>query len=227
MENLLVLGIIFPLIGFVSLLFTSNLTGRKVSECIGCLTIFCSFVCFCALLYDHTIGVSFQDVTLFSWIPIKGIDAQVTLHLDDLSLLMSLIITGVGFLIHVYSVGYMDHEKDIGRYFTCMNFFIFSMLLLVLSQNLLVLFVGWEGVGVASYLLIGFYYQKESAEKAAKKAFVVNRIGDLGLLLGILLTLQIFGTANIQEVCEKVYSLFEILSDKDDMSEESLNNLYF
>ncbi len=198
MEHFVLLGLLFPCFGFLSLLFTSDVFRRKFQECIGCITIFCSFVCFCLLLYNG------QDLTysLYSWIPIQGINAQVALHLDDLSLLMTLIITGVGFLIHVYSVGYMEHDKDVSRYFACMNFFIFSMLLLVLADNLLVFFVGWEGVGLASYLLIGFWYQKESASKAAKKAFIVNRIGDLGLLLGILLTMQIFGTAHIQSILE-------------------------
>ena len=113
---------------------------------------------------------------------------------------MSLIITGVGFFIHVYSIGYMDHDEDYARFFACMNFFVFSMLLLVLAGHLLVLFVGWEGVGVASYLLIGFYYYRPAAAKAATKAFVVNRIGDLGFLLGLILTFYLFGTGDITQI---------------------------
>ena len=101
--------------------------------------------------------------TFFNWIPIEGIDADFSLDIDSLSLLMTLIITGVGFLIHVYSMGYMDHEEDYARFFACMNFFVFSMLLLVLASNLLLLFVGWEGVGLASYLLIGYWYNRPTA----------------------------------------------------------------
>ena len=117
---------------------------------------------------------------------------------------MTLIITGVGFLIHVYSNGYMNDEKDYARYFGFMNFFIFSMLLLVLAGDLLVLFVGWEGVGLASYLLIGFWYNRPAAARAATKAFVINRIGDAGLLVGLLLTFHLFGTGNIAEISQRV-----------------------
>ncbi len=141
---------------------------------------------------------------------VKGINADFSLTIDPLSILMTLIITGVGFLIHVYSIGYMDHDEDYNRFFACMNFFIFSMLLLVLASHLLVLFVGWEGVGLASYLLIGFWYQRPAAAKAAKKAFVVNRIGDLGLLLGLLLTFQLFGTGNIAEISQMAPQLYSV-----------------
>ena len=123
---------------------------------------------------------------------------------------MTLIITGVGFLIHVYSMGYMEHEEDYARFFACMNFFIFAMLLLVLAANLLLLFVGWEGVGLASYLLIGFYYTRPAAATAATKAFVVNRIGDLGLLIGILLTFYTFGTSDVVDVDQKAEKMFAL-----------------
>lgn len=147
---------------------------------------------------------------LYRWIPVEGIDAHFSLSLDTLSLMMSLIITGIGFLIHLYSIGYMDHEKDYARYFACMNFFIFSMLLLVLSADFLLFFVGWEGVGLASYLLIGFWYSKKEAAEAATKAFVVNRIGDWGLLIGILLLLNISGSSNMNEISEKAKMYFSI-----------------
>ena len=123
---------------------------------------------------------------------------------------MTLIITGVGFLIHVYSVGYMDHEQDYARFFACLNFFVFAMLLLVLAANLLLLFVGWEGVGLASYLLIGFWYQRPSAAQAATKAFVVNRIGDWGFLLGLLLILTLFGTSDIAEISERALQEYPV-----------------
>lgn len=155
-------------------------------------------------------GMKPHEVTLFTWIPVKGINADFTLHLDSLALLMTLIITGVGFLIHVYSNGYMDHEEDFARYFAFLNFFVFSMLLLVLAGHLLLLFVGWEGVGLASYLLIGFWYSKPAAAKAATKAFVINRIGDLGLLLGLLLTFYLFGTGDIEDVSKLAGEKFAV-----------------
>ncbi len=194
MQLLLWTALFLPLAGFLLQLFLP--LSRKVITKLGPFTIFASFCCFVSLSLQN----SFFETTLFRWISLPYLQADFALHYDFLSMLMTLIITGVGFLIHAYSVGYMDHEKDIRRYFAVMNFFIFSMLLLVLAQNLLLLFVGWEGVGVASYLLIGFWYQRRAAEEAAKKAFVVNRIGDLGLLLGIFLTFALFGTSDIAVV---------------------------
>src|ERR1700719_7968 len=114
--------------------------------------------------------------------------------LDPLSCVMVLVVTGVGFLIHVYSIGYMGHEGGYYRFFGYMNLFMFAMLTLVLANNMLLMFVGWEGVGLCSYLLIGFYFLKKSASDAGKKAFIVNRIGDVGFILGILLIAVTLGT---------------------------------
>lgn len=205
MLNAIWLALFLPLIGFLMLLCTNRVIGRRWAGFIACGTVFISFLCFVTFLYTHAIGDWFAEkFILYNWIPVRGMVTDFTLNLDSLSLLMGLIITGVGFLIHVYSIGYMDHEEDIVRYFAFLNFFIFSMLLLVLAENLLVLFVGWEGVGLASYLLIGFWYQRPAAAQAATKAFVVNRIGDLGLLLGIILTYYLFGTSDIQEISSRV-----------------------
>ena len=113
---------------------------------------------------------------------------------------MMLVVTGVGFLIHVYSIGYMGHEGGYYRFFGYMNLFMFSMLVLVLANNYLMMFVGWEGVGLCSYLLIGFYFQRKSASDAGKKAFVVNRIGDAGFLLGVMLMAVTFGSLDFQQV---------------------------
>jgi NADH-quinone oxidoreductase subunit L len=118
---------------------------------------------------------------------IANLNVNVGFQLDQLSAVMMLIVTGVGFLIHVYSTGYMAHEGGYYRFFGFMNLFMFSMLVLVLADNYLMMFVGWEGVGLCSYLLIGFYFQRKSAADAGKKAFIVNRIGDAGFLLGIFL----------------------------------------
>lgn len=201
MEQILYLALFLPLAGFIILMFTSEKISRFWAGCIGCGTVLISFVCFVVLLYlfNHADPI-FYNFTLFKWISLKTIQADFTLHVDPLSLFMTLIITGVGFLIHVYSNGYMDHDKDYVRFFACMNFFIFSMLLLVLAQNLPLLFVGWEGVGLASYLLIGFWFTTPIAAKAATKAFVMNRIGDCGFLIGILLAISLFQTTDIDEV---------------------------
>jgi len=203
MELVLWLGLFLPLAGALLLFVCHNFISRRNTGIVGCSLVFFSFLCFVKLLYEYSQGIYLPEVTLFSWIQIKGFDADFSLHLDHLSLLMALIVTGVGFLIHLFSIGYMDHDEHFVRFFALLNFFIFSMLLLVLAAHLLVFFIGWEGVGVASYLLIGFWYERPAASKAAKKAFIVNRIGDLGLLLGILLTFHIFGTGNIHEICRR------------------------
>ena len=140
----------------------------------------------------------------FSWISIGTLHIDFNLVLDQLSLTMLLIITGVGFLIHIYSVGYMAHEEGYWRYFAYLNLFLFFMTTLVLAGNVLVMFVGWEGVGLASYLLIGFYFQRKSAADAGKKAFIVNRIGDFGFLIGIFLLLANFGTLTFSEIAAKL-----------------------
>lgn len=198
MSITLLFALFLPLLGFLTLMALSDRTSRKWVGWIACGTIFISFLSFAALTTIYTNrGMVPESVFLYNWLSIKGIVIDFALKIDSLSLLMGLIITGVGFLIHVYSIGYMDHEEDFARYFACLNFFIFAMLLLVLAGDLTLLFIGWEGVGLASYLLIGFWYYRPSAAKAATKAFVVNRIGDLGLLLGILLTLTHFGTTEI------------------------------
>lgn len=211
MQDIIWLGLFLPLVGFLVLMLTSSVIKRQAVGILACSTIFLSFLCFGALLAMYLKGEEKDYIfTLFKWIPVPGINADFTLHLDSLSLLMTLIITGVGFLIHVYSVGYMDHEKDLVRYFAFLNLFVFFMLVLVLAGHLLVLFVGWEGVGLASYLLIGFWYNKPAAAQAATKAFVINRIGDLGLLLGLLLTFQVFGTGDMLEISRRVGQEFAI-----------------
>lgn len=194
-----------PLLSFLFMLLAAPFLRRTQTATLACFSVFISFGLFIFLLFSYLQGsMEPRELILYHWIPVAGIDADFSLHIDSLSLLMGLIITGIGFLIHVYSAGYMEHEKDFIRYFACLNFFIFSMLLLVLASNLLLLFVGWEGVGLASYLLIGYDYYRTKAAQAATKAFIVNRIGDLGFLIGILLTFKTFGTSNIAEISNKV-----------------------
>ncbi|AFN63274.1 NADH-quinone oxidoreductase%2C L subunit NuoL [Mycobacteroides abscessus] len=137
---------------------------------------------------------------LFSWVPVGGLHIDFGLALDQLSVCFALLITGVGSLIHVYSIGYMAHDPGRRRFFGYLNLFLAAMLLLVLADNFLGLYVGWEGVGLASYLLIGFWYQKPSAAAAAKKAFVVNRVGDMGLALAMMLMFSTFGSVGFAQV---------------------------
>lgn len=205
------LGLFLPLAGFLGLTAFYKVIGRQWAGMIACGTLFFSFLSFLTLLtmYLDT-NMHSEQFTLFRFVPLKGIQADFTLHLDSLSLLMSLIITGVGFLIHVYSIGYMDHEEDFARYFAFLNFFVFSMLLLVLAGHLLVLFLGWEGVGLASYLLIGFWYTRPAAAQAATKAFIINRIGDLAFLLGLILTFYLFGTGDISEISHRAGQEFAV-----------------
>ncbi|SEF58924.1 NADH dehydrogenase subunit L [Bryocella elongata] len=147
------------------------------------------------------------SVTGGPWIAVSGFTVPFAFTVDHLTLIMLGVVTGVGFLIHLYSAGYMAHEDGYWRFFAYLNLFMFFMLVLVLSANFLLLFVGWEGVGLASYLLIGFYFKKDSAANAGKKAFIVNRIGDFGFLLAMFLIIVHFGTLNFADVFAKVPSV--------------------
>jgi NADH-quinone oxidoreductase subunit L len=161
--------------------------------------------------YHHVFLKSF-----YTWLPagpfrladgsLGNLQVNVGIQLDPLSTVMMLVVTGVGFLIHVYSIGYMGHEGGYYRFFGYMNLFMFSMLVLVLANNYLMMFVGWEGVGLCSYLLIGFYFHRKSAADAGKKAFVMNRIGDAGFLLGVMLMAVTFGSVDFREVTAQALS---------------------
>ena len=151
-----------------------------------------------------TSSLPYIETCPIGWINIGALHIDFSFVLDQLSLVMLLVVTGVGFLIHIYSVGYMSHEEGYARYLAFLNLFLFFMTVLVLAGNVLLMFVGWEGVGLASYLLIGFYFQKDSAANAGKKAFIVNRIGDFGFLIGIFLLLANFGTLTFSEIAAKL-----------------------
>src|SRR5207302_8182470 len=141
---------------------------------------------------------------LAHWIRAGNFEADFSFYLDQLSLVMLLVVTGVGFLIHVYSVGYMWDDDGYYRFMSYLNLFMFFMLTLVLAGNYLQLFIGWEGVGLASYLLIGFWFTKDSAASAGKKAFIVNRIGDFGFLIALFLLIKHFGSLRFAEVFSAV-----------------------
>nr|WP_202498331.1 NADH-quinone oxidoreductase subunit L [Streptomyces sp. SID5469] len=185
-----------PLLGAAVLLCG----GRRldaVGHWIGTVLAAASFV-IGVVLFADMLGKGAEERTftqhLFSWIPVAGFKADVGFQLDQLSMTFVLLITGVGSLIHLYSVGYMEHDERRRRFFGYLNLFLAAMLLLVLADNYLLLYVGWEGVGLASYLLIGFWQHKPSAATAAKKAFLVNRVGDMGLSIAIMLMFTTFGT---------------------------------
>jgi NADH-quinone oxidoreductase subunit L len=152
------------------------------------------------ILFSGAIALPYTENFAGSWISAGSLHIDFTFALDQLTLIMLLVITGVGFLIHLYSVGYMAHEEGYWRYFAYLNLFLFFMTVLVLAENYLLMFVGWEGVGLASYLLIGFYLDKKSAADAGRKAFVVNRIGDFGFLLGMFLLLFHFGSLSFSKI---------------------------
>src|ERR1039457_1275031 len=179
---------LFPLIGFlINGLFGKAIKNEKIIGGIGSLAVLCSFVVATMTLLKQlslTGDEYAHNVTTFTWIKSGAFQADVAFLIDPPSCVMLMVVTWVGFLIHVYSIGYMTTEEGFYRFFAYLNLFTFSMLLLVMGNNLLLMFVGWEGVGLCSYLLIGYYFHKKSAGDAGKKAFVMNRVGDFGFLLG-------------------------------------------
>ncbi|MER5761968.1 NADH-quinone oxidoreductase subunit L [Streptomyces sp. NPDC002082] len=196
MENMIALLVAAPLLGAVVLLCGGRRLD-KTGHWIGTLLAAVSFGIGLTLFADM-LGKGAEDRTfhqrLFSWIPVEGFQADIGFQLDQLSMTFVLLISGVGTLIHVYSIGYMEHDERRRRFFGYLNLFVAAMLLLVIADNYLLLYVGWEGVGLASYLLIGFWQHKPSAATAAKKAFLVNRVGDMGLSIAIMLMFTTFGT---------------------------------
>ncbi|WP_031081749.1 NADH-quinone oxidoreductase subunit L [Streptomyces sp. NRRL WC-3549] len=196
MENLIALLVAAPLLGAAVLLCGGRRLDRS-GHWIGTVLAAASFVVG-AVLFTDMLGRGADDRALhqklFSWIPVEGFQADVAFQLDQLSMTFVLLITGVGTLIHIYSIGYMEHDERRRRFFGYLNLFLAAMLVLVIADNYLLLYVGWEGVGLASYLLIGFWQHKPSAATAAKKAFLVNRVGDIGLSIAIMLMFTTFGT---------------------------------
>ncbi len=200
---------LFPLIGFLlNGIFRKSLS-KNIVALIGCGVILASFIISCILFFDVKSGGVLPVHPLFPFINIASFKIDFAFQVDQLSALFLLIITGVGFLIHMYSTSYMHEEKEehFARYFSYLNLFVFSMLLLVLGANYVIMFIGWEGVGLCSYLLIGYWFKNDNYNYAAKKAFVMNRIGDVGFLLGIFWLLSKLGTANFNDVFANVSQL--------------------
>jgi len=205
----------FPALGFILNSAFGRLVSKTVVSWIACLAIFFSFLSAAAVFREFLQlppeARVFESI-IYNWIASGELSVNIGFRLDALSVIMCLVVTGVGFLIHVYSVGYMHDDPGFKRFFIYLNLFVFMMLLLVTGNNLLLMFVGWEGVGLCSYLLIGFWYEKDSASDAGKKAFVVNRVGDFGFLVGIFLLFVSLGaqgvwTLNFSEIGQNAHLL--------------------
>ncbi|WP_411273517.1 NADH-quinone oxidoreductase subunit L [Daejeonella sp.] len=186
---------LFPLIGFLINGLGRNILPKSAVSLTGCLTVLASFIISIGIFLElNSSETKSFIVPLFNWISAGTVNIPFSFLIDPLSSLMLLIVTGVGFLIHVYSTGYMSHDAGFAKYFSYLNLFIFFMLLLVLGSNYVIMFIGWEGVGLCSYLLIGFWFTNASYASAAKKAFIMNRIGDLGFLIAVFLIFTTFNS---------------------------------
>ena len=187
MENLVYAIILLPLAGFLF----NGLFGKKLPKMlvgtVATAVVFASFIIALSLFFKFEADSQPVIVRAFEWFRISGIQVNFGFQIDQLSLMMVMIITGIGSLIHLYSIGYMAADEGFHKFFSYLNLFIFMMLLLVMGSNYLILFIGWEGVGLCSYLLIGFWYKNKEYGAAARKAFIMNRIGDLGMIIGILM----------------------------------------
>ena len=201
MQHALALIVVLPLAGFLLNGLAGNRLGKRFVSAVGCGLPIAAFAvavkCFLDLTAQN--GEPLVDLA-YTWAQVGGRTFEIAFYFDRLTAVMALIVTGVGSLIHIYSTGYMKDDRSYARYFAYLNLFLFFMLMLVLGKSLLVLFVGWEGVGLASYLLIGFWFEDPDKARAGKKAFITNRIGDAGFLLGMFVLYQAFGTLDMVEI---------------------------
>ena len=214
--------VLLPFIGFlINGLIGKKLNSEKLSGIIGSGVVGVSFTLAALIFYDMLklpVEERAHIVTIFNWVTAGSFSINAAYQVDQLSILMTLVVTGVGFLIHIYSIGYMHGDKGFWRFFAYMNLFIFMMLNLVLADNFLLMFLGWEGVGLCSYLLIGFWHDKKfdtggykkgeaTTSDAAKKAFIVNRIGDFGFLIAMFLIFKMFGSLTFNDVFDRASAI--------------------
>lgn len=205
MENSLVLLLLLtPFVGFLFNIFFGKKISRNVSGTIGTIAVVVSFAVSIFFFMQLNQTGKVIQVKLFDWITVSNFKLDFGILLDQLSLLWLLFVTGIGSLIHLYSISYMHDDENLHKFFAYLNLFIFFMITLVVGSNLLVMFIGWEGVGLCSYLLIGFWHKNQDYNDAAKKAFIMNRIGDLGFLLGIFIIASLFTTLDFVELKETV-----------------------
>jgi NADH-quinone oxidoreductase subunit L len=198
--NLALLLLLSPFVGFLFNIFFGNKISKGMAGVVGTLTVVFSFLltlCFFSQLLQTGKVI---EISVFDWISIGKLNIDFGIVLDQLSLLWLLFVTGIGSLIHLYSISYMHDDENMSKFFAYLNLFVFFMITLVIGNNLLVMFIGWEGVGLCSYLLIGFWYKNQAYNDAAKKAFIMNRIGDLGFLIGIFILASQFATLNFSEI---------------------------
>jgi NADH-quinone oxidoreductase subunit L len=203
MNNLLPIIPLLPLLGFLLNGVLFRKMPNRITSLVACGTVFGSFALSVIVTLELIKSRIPLEIGLGEWFSTKGLTVSFNLMADQLTAVMLLVVTGVGFLIHVYSIGYMSHDKGYNRFFSYMNLFVFFMLLLVLGSNYLLMFIGWEGVGLSSYLLIGFWFRNRDYNNAARKAFIMNRIGDLGFLLGMILMAAHFGSLEYRDVFTK------------------------
>ena len=193
------LVIFLPLIGSIISYFGKSI-GNLFSQIFSCSMVVISAVISFFIFYDGLINNNYGNFLIFEWIKSGNLNVNWSIKIDPLSSIMIMVVTSVSALVHIYSIGYMSHDPHKPRFMSYLSLFTFSMLCLVVSDNFLQLFFGWEGVGLCSYLLIGFWFKKETANNAAIKAFIVNRVGDFGLAIGIFIIFLIFGTLNYEEI---------------------------
>ena len=201
--------VFLPLIASIISGFFGNKIGERNSEIITSLFISISAILSLVIFYNVTILDYNNNLIITTWINSGSLNVNWSINIDALSALMLVVVTLISALVHIYSIGYMQHDPHKPRFMAYLSLFTFAMITLVTSDNFLQLFFGWEGVGLCSYFLIGFWFKKESANAAAIKAFVVNRIGDFGFALGIFLIFYLFGTVNYNEVFYLVPSILE------------------
>ena len=201
-------AIFLPLFGTIAG-YLSRYLGDIISQLLTTASVCLSAVLSIVIFYNGITHDSYGNYLIYEWISSGNFQANWSINIDPLSSIMLIVVTLVSALVHIYSIGYMSHDPNKPRFMSYLSLFTFSMLVLVVSDNFLQLFFGWEGVGLSSYLLIGFWYKKDSANKAAIKAFIVNRVGDFGFAIGIFLIFLFFGTLNYNEVFQLVPSFSE------------------
>ncbi|WP_395076921.1 NADH-quinone oxidoreductase subunit L [Flavobacterium sp.] len=199
-KNIALVLLLTPFLGFLFNVFFGKKSGKSISGIIGTLSVVVSFVATIYFFFQIQSNPKPIQIDLFQWISLENFNVNFSFLLDQLSIIWLLFVTGIGSLIHLYSISYMHDDDNMHKFFAYLNLFVFFMITLVMGSNLLVMFIGWEGVGLCSYLLIGFWYKNQEYNDAAKKAFIMNRIGDLGLLIGIFILGYVFKSLDYVEI---------------------------
>ena len=199
-----ILIIVLPLIASIISGFFGKFIGDRNSEILTSLLVLIAAIFSAIVLYEVIQNQYEDNIIIATWINSGSLDVNWSMKIDSLSAVMLVVVTSVSALVHIYAIGYMSHDPHKPRFMAYLSLFTFAMLMLVTSDNFIQLFFGWEGVGLCSYFLIGFWFKKETANAAAIKAFVVNRVGDFGFALGIFLIFYLFGTVNYSEVFEQI-----------------------